>query len=101
MVVETAYPWTTSDGDSEPNAMTNTGSSTFPPTAAGQAQFLGAVTDIVLAKPCGYGEGVLWGEPEWIPTPNTGWKVSPRGQRGNKTLLRCDVNALQPLCAFR
>jgi arabinogalactan endo-1,4-beta-galactosidase len=101
MVVETAYPWTTSDGDSEPNAMTNTGSSTFPPTPAGQAQFLGAVTDIVAAIPGGHGKGVFWWEPEWIPTPNVGWKVGAGDQWDNNTLFDFHGNALPSLDAFR
>ncbi|MFM0597507.1 MULTISPECIES: glycoside hydrolase family 53 protein [Paraburkholderia] len=101
MVVETAYPWTTSDGDSEPNSMTNTGSTTFPQTPAGQAQFLGAVTDIVKAIPGGRGKGVFWWEPEWIPTPNVGWKVGAGDQWDNNTLFDFHGNALSSLDAFR
>ncbi|MGF6810304.1 arabinogalactan endo-1,4-beta-galactosidase [Paraburkholderia sp. Clong3] len=46
IVVETAYPWTTSDGDPEPDSMTNVGTSPYPRTPAGQAQFLGAVRPV-------------------------------------------------------
>jgi arabinogalactan endo-1,4-beta-galactosidase len=101
MVVETAYPWTTSDGDSEPNAMTNTGSTTFPQTPAGQAQILAAVADIVKAIPDGHGKGVFWWEPEWIPTPNVGWKVGAGDQWDNNTLFDFHGNVLSSLDAFR
>jgi arabinogalactan endo-1,4-beta-galactosidase len=101
IVVETAYPWTTSDGDSEPNSMTNVGTSPYPQTPAGQAQFLGAVTDIVKAIPDGHGKGVFWWEPEWIPTPNVGWEVGAGDQWDNNTLFDFHGNALSSLDAFR
>ncbi|MFP3741154.1 glycosyl hydrolase 53 family protein, partial [Burkholderia sp. SIMBA_019] len=70
IVVETAYPWTTSDGDAEPNAMTNTGTATFPPSPQGQSQFFAALTNVVKSIPGGRGKGIFWWEPEWIPTPD-------------------------------
>jgi arabinogalactan endo-1,4-beta-galactosidase len=96
-----AYPWTTSDGDSEPDPMTNVGTSPYPQTPAGQAQFLGAVTDIVKAIPDAHGKGVFWWEPEWIPTPNVGWKVGASDQWDNNTLFDFHGNALSSLDAFR
>ncbi|TKC81726.1 arabinogalactan endo-1,4-beta-galactosidase [Trinickia terrae] len=101
IVVETAYPWTTSDGDSEPNTMTNTGSVTYPPTPAGQAQFLDALTGIVKAIPGGRGKGVFWWEPEWIPVAGVGWKVGAGDQWDNNTLFDFHGNALSSLSAFR
>ncbi|PHP85476.1 arabinogalactan endo-1,4-beta-galactosidase [Burkholderia sp. AU18528] len=101
IVVETAYPWTTSDGDSEPNAMTNTGSTTFPPSPAGQAQFLAAVVDIVKGVPGNRGKGVFWWEPEWIPTPGVGWKLGAGDQWDNNTLFDFHGHALPSLDAFR
>lgn len=101
MVVETAYPWTTSEGDSEPNAMTNTGSVDYPPTPEGQAQFIGALVDLVKAVPGRRGKGVFWWEPEWTPVPGVGWKVGAGDQWDNNTLFDFHGNALTSLDAFR
>lgn len=100
MVVETAYPWTTSDGDSEPNSMTNTGSVNYPPTPEGQAQFVGALVDLVKAVPGHRGKGVFWWEPEWTPVPGVGWKVGAGDQWDNNTLFDFHGNALSSLNAF-
>ncbi|PMS17655.1 arabinogalactan endo-1,4-beta-galactosidase [Trinickia dabaoshanensis] len=101
MVVETAYPWTTSDGDSEPNAMTNTGSVAYPPTPEGQAQFIGALVDLVKAVPGERGKGVFWWEPEWTPVPGVGWKTGAGDQWDNNTLFDFHGNALASLDALR
>lgn len=101
MVVETAFPWTTSDGDSEPNAMTNTGSVNYPPTPEGQAQFIDALVGRVKSVPDNRGKGVFWWEPEWTPVAGVGWKVGAGDQWDNNTLFDFHGNALSSLDAFR
>jgi arabinogalactan endo-1,4-beta-galactosidase len=81
--------------------MTNTGSTAFPPSPAGQAQFLAAVVDIVKGVPGNRGKGVFWWEPEWIPTPGVGWKVGAGDQWDNNTWFDFHGNALSSLDAFR
>ncbi|QNB16970.1 glycoside hydrolase family 53 protein [Paraburkholderia tropica] len=101
IVVETAYPWTTSDGDAEPNAMTNTGTATFPPSPQGQSQFFAALTNVVKSIPDGRGKGIFWWEPEWIPTPDVGWKVGGGDQWDNNTLFDFHGHALSSIDVFK
>ncbi|GLU31368.1 hypothetical protein Busp01_12100 [Trinickia caryophylli] len=101
IVVEAAYPWTTSDGDSEPNAMTNTGTTPYPATPAGQAQVMTALAEIVKAIPHGHGKGIFWWEPEWIPVAGVGWKTGAGDQWDNNTLFDFKGHALPSLDVFR
>jgi arabinogalactan endo-1,4-beta-galactosidase len=55
----------------------------------------------VKAIPDGHGKGVFWWEPEWIPTPNVGWKVGAGDQWDNNTLFDFKGNVLSSLDAFR
>jgi len=100
MAVETAYPWTTQNGDSEPNIYTNTGPESFPMSPAGQAQFLNALAGRIKAVPNGRGRGVFYWEPEWIPAEGAGWKVGAGSSWDNVTLFDFDGNALSSLDAF-
>jgi len=56
MVVETAYYW-------KENGATKNRIRPFPETAAGQRDFLEAVTRAVMDTPRGLGQGVFWWEP--------------------------------------
>jgi arabinogalactan endo-1,4-beta-galactosidase len=101
MVVETAFAWTTSDADSEPDTMTTAGSTGFPMTPAGQVQFWQAVKNIIANIPGGRGKGVFWWEPEWIPVPGAGWKAGAGDQWDNCTLFDFHGNALPSISLFK
>jgi arabinogalactan endo-1,4-beta-galactosidase len=64
MIVETAYPWTTSNADSYNNSFgTETAISGYPYTEAGQYNFMVALTQKVISAG---GSGVMYWEPDWI-----------------------------------
>jgi len=100
IVVETAYPWTAQNGDSQPNTYTNTGPVSYPMSPAGQAQFLNDLVGRIKAVPDGRGKGFFYWEPEWIPVVGAGWKVGEGDQWDNVTLFDFKGNALRSLDAF-
>ena len=97
IVVETAYPWTTENGDSQKNIYTSTGSETFPMTVQGQQEFLRALWQTVKAVPQGRGEGVIYWEPVFIPHPGAGWKAGAGDEWDNVTLFDFQGRALPGL----
>jgi len=100
IVVETAYPWTTENGDSQKNIYTSTGSETYPMTQQGQQQFLTALWQTVKAVPQGRGEGVIYWEPDFIPHPGAGWKAGAGDEWDNVTLFDFQGRALPGLKTF-
>ena len=65
IVVETAYPY-------KPDGRSNSKAMTYPKTPEGQLQFLKDVTATVRQAPGGLGRGVVYWEPEWLPTKGYG-----------------------------
>ena len=64
MIVETAYPWTTTNSDSYPNVISGSNTlSGYPATKEGQFNYLKALTQQVIN---GGGSGVMYWEPAWI-----------------------------------
>jgi arabinogalactan endo-1,4-beta-galactosidase len=64
MIVETAYPWTSSNADSYTNVISgSTGFPGYPVSTAGQLQFMKDLTQQVIT---GGGSGVMYWEPAWI-----------------------------------
>ena len=100
IVVETAYPWTTQNGDSQKNIYTSTGSETYPMTQPGQQQFLTALWQTVKAVPQGRGEGVIYWEPDFIPQAGAGWKAGAGDEWDNVTLFDFQGRALPGLKTF-
>jgi len=100
LVVETAYPWTSQNGDSQPNQWTNTGPESFPMSPAGQEQFLNDLVSRIKAVPHGRGKGFFYWEPEWIPVEGAGWKYGEGNEWDNVTLFDFEGNALPSLKAF-
>jgi arabinogalactan endo-1,4-beta-galactosidase len=110
VVVETAYPWTTQDGDGYANLWDGTGpagtvngplpdQATYPPTATGQAAFFEALRQILLDVPDGRGLGFFDWEPEW--TPGVGWEPGAGNPNDNLTMFDFTGRALPSLRAFR
>jgi arabinogalactan endo-1,4-beta-galactosidase len=96
MLVETAYPWTLSNGDSlgnlvGPSSALETG---YPATPEGQLRFLQSLTAAVASAPNGRGAGIVYWEPLAAPAP--GWQ-SPWD---NTSLFDFSGNALPGLEAF-
>ncbi len=100
IVVETAYPWTAEDGDSQPNVCTSTGPVSYPTSPGGQVQFLNDLVSRIKAVPDGRGRGFFYWEPEWIPVEGAGWKVGEGDEWDNVTLFDFQGNALPSLDAF-
>jgi arabinogalactan endo-1,4-beta-galactosidase len=71
VLVETAYPWTLSNGDGLGNFVTSESQLVpgYPATPAGQAAFFETLRSILLSVPDGRGLGFVDWEPEWLP----GW----------------------------
>ena len=64
MIVETAFSWTSADGDGYGNIMsTNTSVETYPISQAGQLQYMRDLTQTVISAG---GSGIQYWEPAWI-----------------------------------
>lgn len=63
LVAEAAYPW------KDDEHWTNRPNMTWPKTPEGQRRFLGEVIAAVRAVPGGLGRGLLYWQPESVPTP--------------------------------
>jgi arabinogalactan endo-1,4-beta-galactosidase len=103
VVVETAYPWTTQDGDSEPNLFTDPATlpdgDRFPPTPGGQAEYFDALRGVISGVPRGLGFGFFDWEPGWIS--GVGWEPGAGNPNDNLTMFDFDGAALPSLRAFR
>ena len=103
VLVETAYPWTTADGDGYPNLWDGStpmpDQSTYPPTKQGQAAFFEAIRQILLEVPDGRGIGFVDWEPEWIG--GVGWEPGAGDPNDNLTMFDFQGNGLPSLRAFR
>jgi arabinogalactan endo-1,4-beta-galactosidase len=109
VVVETAYPWTTQDGDGFPNLWDGSGppgpngplpdQATYPPTVTGQAAFFEALRQILRDVPDGRGLGFFDWEPGW--TPGVGWEPGAGNPNDNLTMFDFTGRALPSLRAFR
>jgi arabinogalactan endo-1,4-beta-galactosidase len=103
VVVETAYPWTTADGDTLANFITSPDQlpdvDRFPPTPAGQAAYFEALRGVLLGVPNGLGAGFVDWEPEWVP--GVGWEPGAGNPNDNLTMFDFTGRALPSLAAFR
>jgi len=71
VIVETAYPFTSANADSEPNSVTGSAPcSGYPATWAGQASNF---TDVQNAARSGGASGVFYWEPTWYAIAGNGW----------------------------
>jgi arabinogalactan endo-1,4-beta-galactosidase len=103
VVVETAYPWTTADGDDLANFITSADQlpdvDRFPPTPAGQAAYFEALREVLRGVPGGLGAGFVDWEPEWVP--GVGWEPGAGNPNDNLTMFDFAGRALPSLAAFR
>lgn len=101
-VVETAYPWTLAKRDG--HAFIVTGEEQlhegYEATLAGQARYWRDVAEIVRRTPGGWGAGIYWWEPAWIPS-KPDWSVGHPNNWSNLTLFDWDGKELPALKAIR
>ena len=95
LVVETAYPRQLHLKRNGHWLLQHTGAEPHPATPEGQAQFLGALADVLRGVPGGLGQGIFYWEPALLPLPD-----GSRGVWQNATLVDDDGEALPSLMAL-
>lgn len=75
MIVETAYGWTTADGDGLGNSfyLAEEAIGGYEASVSGQIAFLRDLREIVADVPDQRGRGIFWWEPTWLPVPGAHW----------------------------
>ena len=109
-VVETAYAWTTEDGDGVGNVFISGDEEVggYPATVDGQFNFMNDLESIILNVPNDKGIGYFYWEPEWVPVEggtyatDAGVKykndtVIPSNTWDNMTLFDFNGNALESI----
>ncbi|WP_223258158.1 glycoside hydrolase family 53 protein [Thermogemmatispora tikiterensis] len=101
VVVETAYPWTLTDGDSEPNIVNAQTPLLpgYPPTPEGQLAYIRTVRAIVEGVPQGRGRGLVYWESAWIP--GVGWEPGAGDAWDNMTLFDRQGRALPSIRCYQ
>jgi arabinogalactan endo-1,4-beta-galactosidase len=94
-VVETSYPWTLQWYDNENNivGLTNQLLPGYTATPNGQAEFLGAVKDIVATLPGNRGLGIVYWAGDWITSNNfsSAWENQALFDNNGNNLPALDV----------
>lgn len=104
VVVETAFPYTTGNGDATPNASTGpyaTKPPEYPFTIQGQANVLQTIISVVKRIPEGKGLGVFYWEPDFIPVKGAGWKYGEGSEWDDQTMFDFTGHALWSLDVFK
>lgn len=109
-IVETAYAWTTADGDGIGNVFINGDDITcgYPATVEGQFEFMNDLESIILNVPNDKGIGYFYWEPEWVPVAGGTYAsdagvaykndtVTPSNTWDNMTLFDFSGNALSSI----
>jgi arabinogalactan endo-1,4-beta-galactosidase len=102
VVAETAYPWTTGNGDDLANFIDSDSQlpdgAAYPATPQGQAGYFAALRGVLAQVPDGRGAGFFDWEPEWIP--GVGWEPGAGNPNDNLTMFDWQGNALPSVAAF-
>ena len=102
-VLETAYAYTTADGDQWPNLF-NAGmqkSGGYKASVQGQASAVRDVINAMAQVPGGRGLGVFYWEPDWIPVPRAGWRTGEGNGWENQAMFDFKGQALPSLAVFK
>ena len=95
VIVETAYPSTLVDRDSEPNWVSSASQlpdgAVYPATPAGQAGYYTALRAIVAGVPDHHGLGIFAWAPDWAP--GVGWQPGSGDPADNLTMFDPTGNA--------
>ena len=95
VVLETAYPWTTSSHDSYNNLFGNeTPLAGYPYSVQGQSDLLKALTQEIID---GGGSGLIYWEPGWISTPGLRDQWGTGSSWESNTLFDFEGNALESI----
>jgi arabinogalactan endo-1,4-beta-galactosidase len=103
VVLETAYAYTTTDGDGFHNlfSATNQAAGGYKATVQGQASLVRDVIDAVAQVPGGRGAGVFYWAPDWIPAKGVGWRTGEGNAWDNQAMFDFKGKALPSLQVFR
>ncbi len=109
-VVETAYAWTTEDGDGVGNVFISGDEAVggYPATVQGQFEFMNDLETVILNIPNDKGIGYFYWEPEWVPVEGGTYAsaagvaykndtVTPSNTWDNMTLFDFKGNALDSM----
>jgi arabinogalactan endo-1,4-beta-galactosidase len=103
VVVETAYPFTSTENDGWPNIIPSPNILGYPATPQGQMKMLGDVMTIVRAVPNGHGRGAFYWDATWTAVPGNGWDPTDRGSGNgweNQALFDYENRALPAMNLF-
>ncbi|WNJ95117.1 glycosyl hydrolase 53 family protein [Vibrio ruber] len=113
ILVETAFPFTSENGDSLSNSYSETGPiEGYSVSVAGQAQYLADIMTLLNQLPDQQGLGIYYWEPAWLPIKGATWSTkagmdysSDKGAMGNswenQALFDFEGNALPSLKVFK
>lgn len=103
VVMETAYAYTTKDGDGWPNLFNPEMEKSvgYKASVQGQASVVRDVIDAMAQVPGGRGLGVFYWEPDWIVAPRSGWRSGEGNGWDNQAMFDFDGRALPSLAVFR
>lgn len=101
-VMETAYGFTTADGDPFGNVFKvyNDDNGGYLPSVRGQATAVRDVMAAVAAVPGGKGLGIFYWEPGWIPVAGAGWRTGEGCAWENQAMFDFQGKALASLQVF-
>jgi arabinogalactan endo-1,4-beta-galactosidase len=103
VVLETAYGYTTQDGDGWPNLFNADMQKSvgYKATVQGQASVVRDVIDAMAQVPGHRGIGVFYWEPDWIPAPRAGWRTGEGNAWDNQAMFDFKGKALPSLAVFK
>ena len=103
LVLETAYGYTTANGDSWPNLFNADMQKSvgYKASVQGQASMVRDVIQAVAQVPGGRGLGVFYWEPDWYPVPGAGWRTGEGNAWDNQAMFDFNGKALPSLEVFK
>jgi len=103
VVMETAYAYTTRNGDNWPNLFNPEMQQRvgYKASVQGQASLVRDVIDAMAQVPGQRGRGVFYWEPDWIPVPRAGWRTGEGNSWDNQAMFDFQGRALPSLAVFK
>lgn len=103
LVMETAYAYTTRDGDGWPNLFNAEMQKSvgYQASVQGQASLVRDVIDAMAQVPGRRGLGIFYWEPDWIPVPRAGWRTGEGNAWENQAMFDFKGQALPSLAVFK
>lgn len=101
VIMETAYGYTTEDGDSQGNVFKvyNDEIGGYLPTIQGQATVVRDVFSTIANVDGGL--GVFYWEPDWIPVPGAGWRTGEGSNWENQAMFDFEGKVLPSIKVFK